>query len=81
MSFDCVVGERTDGSPEGVDADVFIEVGTVVESNPFKLLEVTGEFLKFGETTATFLLDPKLDLPDPSALQLYALGNDLLFQP
>jgi hypothetical protein len=53
---------------ESVDADILIQVGTVVQSNPLKLLELTSELLKSGEAATTFLLDPKLDFKDRPTL-------------
>ena len=60
-----------------MDADILIEVCAVIQSNPFEFLEVTRELLEPGETATTFLLNPDLDLTDPSTLQLDALGDDL----
>jgi hypothetical protein len=81
VSFDSVVGESTNSCPKGVNADVLIQVGAVIQCNSFELLEVTREFLKFGEATTALLLDPYLDLTDPSTLQLDTLRDDLLLQP
>jgi len=77
VSFQGIVGKRADGGPEGVDCDILIEVGTVIQSDSFELLEVTRELLELGETATTFLLNPNLDLTDPSTLQLDTLGDDL----
>lgn len=81
MSFDSAVSESADGGPKSVDADVLIEVCAIVQSNPLEFLEVTREFLKFGETATTFLFDPDFDLTDPSTLEFNTLSDDLLPQP
>ena len=68
MSFYSVVRDSTDSRPKGVDANVLIKISTVIQGNPFKLLEVARELLELSEAPSAFLLDPDLDLTDPSTL-------------
>lgn len=63
-----------------MDADILIEVGTVIQSNPFEFLEVTRELLESGKATTALLFNPDLDFADPSTLQLDTLGYDLFPQ-
>ena len=51
-----------------MDTDVLVEVGTVIQSDSFQLLEVARQLLELSEAATAFLLDPNLDLPDPSTL-------------
>ena len=74
------VRDGAEGGPEGVHADVLVEVAGIVERDALEALEVRRDLIKLGEAAAALLLDAHLDLADPAALELDALRDDLRLQ-
>jgi len=69
--------EGSEGRPDFVDSDIFIEGSRVVECDSFKLLERGGELIELGQSSSSFSLDLSLDRSKPSSLELNPLRNDL----
>lgn len=69
--------EGSEGRPDFVDSDIFIESSRVVECDSFKLLERGSELIELGQSSSSFSLDLSLDRSKPSSLKFNTLGNDL----
>lgn len=63
-----------------MNTDVFVEVMRVLEGDAFKAFQVGGEFIEFGETATTLLLNTNFDFANPSPLKFDTLSNDFLLQ-
>lgn len=72
--------KSTDSRPESVNANVLVQVCTVVQSDTFETLEVCRKLIKLGETATTLLFYTDLDFTYPPALQFNTLSNDLFLQ-
>jgi hypothetical protein len=64
-----------------VNADVLVENLAVVERHLLELLEAALELAELRQPTAALVLDVRLNLADPLALELDALSNNLLLEP
>ena len=63
-----------------MDPDVLVQESGIVECDALKTLEVGRELVQLGEPPTTLLFNANLDVANPAALQLYALGDDFFLE-
>ena len=70
--------DGTQGRPQGVYAQILVEVDRVVQRDWLQALQICGELVEFGEAPAALLFHADLDLADPATLEFDPLRDDFL---
>ena len=76
-----IVVQSPERGPKCVNPDILVKECGVVQGDALETLQIRRELVELGKAPTTLLLDADLDIANPAALQLDALGNDLLLQP
>ena len=74
------VVDGAQGRPQGMYAQILVEVGRVVQRNSLEALQICGELVEFGEAATALLFYADLNLADPATLKFNPLGNNFLLQ-
>ena len=78
----CIDGivDGTQGRPQGVYAQILVEVDRVVQRDSLEALQICGELVEFGEAPAALLFHADLDRADPATLEFDPSCDDFLLQ-
>ena len=78
-SIDAMV-DGTQGRPQGVYAQLLVEVGRVVQRDSLEALLICGKPIEFGEVPTALFFHADLDLADPATLEFDPLCDGFLLQ-